>query len=193
MHLFLQGPIGIGKSTLLQKAIKLSGFSITGFTAQRLIENGKTIGYRAVMVNGTLPALEASCPDDMDGVFLLNGKRNVSVLERAIQQVERDMQSPEVKLVLLDEIGGIELTSDAFMGPLRRILSGAKPCIGVLKSAGNLAHTSSVLKLGAEYPALHKELEDLIRQKGELLTVTDKNRPAIRDCLNQYVESMLKN
>ena len=40
----------------------------------------------------------------MDGVFILNGRSDVTALEKVIQEVEKKLDNPSVKLVLLDEI-----------------------------------------------------------------------------------------
>jgi hypothetical protein len=72
------------------------------------------------------------------------------------------------------------------MKALSRILSGTRPCIGVLKSRENLEHTASVLGLGNHYLDLRAELEEQILRYGELLeygtakeAVTGKLRQAI--------------
>lgn len=193
MHLFLQGPMGIGKSTLLREALIPAASVLAGFATQRLVENGKTIGYRAVSADGPLCPVETPYSEGIGGVFLLRGNRDVSVLEQIIEQAEQDMQKEHVKLLILDEIGGIELTSQRFMASLMRILSGKKPCAGVFKSAGNLAHTSSVLGLEQSYPSLHGGLEQHILLNGRILTLTNENRQKVQYCLQEFIKAVLKN
>ena len=168
--------------------------TVAGFATQRLTANGGFIGYRAVVVNGTtgqvLPSVEAAYSDGTsDGVFILEGKGDISVLAQKISEAERVIQNPSVKLVLLDEIGGIELTSKVFMEPLLRILCGAKPCIGTFKSTDNLTHTVRTLKIDAEYHLLHQRLEQILRQNGNLLTVTEKNRQEISERIRSWITS----
>lgn len=189
MHLFLHGQMRIGKSSLLRDTLRTAAPVIAGFMTQRLIENGKTIGYRALRVSDPLPPLEIRYENGLDGIFLLRGHKDISVLEKMIVQTEQDSQRDATKLIILDEIGGIELTSYAFMDPLRRILSGTKPCVGVLKSTQNLAHTASVLHLGKDYFDFHQQLKDLICSNGELLLVTNENRENLRDYLKKYMKS----
>jgi nucleoside-triphosphatase len=195
MHLFLQGPRKAGKSTLIRGALLPYQTYVVGFAVQRLMENGEQIGFRAVPADGFLPPLEAEYAPDMDGVFILRGKKNESELDKTIRVVESESRKPACRLILLDEIGGIELTSALFMGALSKILSGGKPCIGVLKSKENLENTSSMLCLGSHCLDLRAKLEERILRCGELLDyslpkeiITDKLRQAIARGLAQRTE-----
>ena len=192
MHLFLQGQFGIGKSSLLRKMLEPASSSIAGFVTQRLMKNGKKIGHRALNITGSLPPLEAVYTPGQKGIFILKGQTDIPALEKAILQVEQDTINPGCKFILLDEIGGVELKSEAFMGSLLRIVSGDKPCIGVLKSAPNLAYAMSQLNLDNEYLRLHSRLEQIIRLKGELISVTYENIDEMREYLNQHVRQILK-
>ncbi|MCL1873004.1 MAG: nucleoside-triphosphatase [Clostridiales bacterium] len=187
MNLFLQGQFGIGKSSLLRKALEPYSLSITGLVTQRLLKNSKTIGYRAIRINGALPPLETIYTPGCQGMFIhiSNRQFDISVLEKTILQVEQDAQNPDCKLILLDEIGGVELKSEVFADSLLRIINGGKPCIGVLKSAPNLSHAMSQLSLDQEYLSLHNRLEQMIRRKGELIPVTFENREDLPEYLRR--------
>ena len=192
MNLFLHGPIGVGKSTLLQEALAPVVSSVGGIFTQRIQESGKTVGYRTVLLNGASLPVETEFSHDLEGVFLLNGQRNVETLEDVILQVERLIQSPAVRLVLLDEIGGIELMSGVFWDTLRRILVTGKPCVGVYKSADNIKHMSTVLKLSTEYLELHEEMRQLISRNGTLVELTNDNRESVRSDLVQSIRSQIR-
>ena len=189
VHLFLQGQPGIGKSSLIRKALDPIDSSVAGFTTQRLKENGTTTGYRVLRITNDFPLLEEEYAPNKSGVFLLNGQLNISVLESAISQVEEDSKNPSCNIIVLDEIGGVELISEVFMKTLFRIISGGKPCIGVLKSAQNLSHTVSKQNLSSEYLILHKHLEQEIQSKGELITVTNENKFTAQDILARYLHN----
>lgn len=192
MHLFLQGQRGIGKSTLIREALRPVAPMLACFSTQRLVEAGNTIGYRVVLTEGTLCPVETAYKAGTQGVFLLRGKGDISVLEQRILQLERDLQKEHIKLILLDEIGGIELVSKQFMSSLNRILSGEKPCVGVFKSAENMAHTSSMLQLKPYYFKLHEKLEQCIVQKGALLTLTKENKQTVLSSLQKFVQGIVK-
>jgi len=186
MHLFLQGHPRIGKSTLLRKALEPFALSIAGFVTQRLGCDGEIIGYRALSVAGVMPPLEAEYDVNQTGIFLFKSKIDISVLERTILQAEQSTKTPKCKLILLDEVGGVELKSKVFKKALMRILGGEKPCIGVWKSTPNLSHTISMLKLSSEYYNPHDDFEPMIQSSGELLlqTKTKKTYNDILTCMS---------
>jgi nucleoside-triphosphatase THEP1 len=175
MHVFLQGPSGAGKSRLLWEALAPYALSLGGFTAQRIIKNGGRAGFRAAFIQGVFPPPVVEFREDLPDIFILKGLYNLSALEEIILRVEKQAKSSRCKVILLDEIGGVELSSRIFMDALYRIVSMGIPCAGVLKSRENLARASSVLGLGSEYAALHGELEELILCRGRLITLDEQN------------------
>jgi nucleoside-triphosphatase len=160
---------------------------LAGFVTQRLMENKEQIGFRAELLAGNMPPLETEYEPDMDGVFILRGKVKKSVLDETIGGVEAACLDPARKLILLDEIGGIELASPVFMNVLSRILSGSKPCVGVLKSKENLEHSSSVLGLDNRYPDLRARLEEQILHNGQLMEYNPGNRHLVYARVFDYV------
>jgi len=192
MTLFLQGRSGVGKSRLLRETLVPYTGAVAGFTVQRLTQNGELVGFRAASIEGGFPPGEAEYTQKTAGVFILRGRQNVPVLEEAILRAEEESRKSRRKLVLLDEIGGIELVSDVFMDTLNRLLSGGKPCCGVFKSHENLAHTASILRLGEEYLSRSKLLAARLEEAGELLTVTEQNYAELRDCLAARFQSLFR-
>jgi nucleoside-triphosphatase len=192
MKLFLQGRSGVGKSRLLRETLEPYTGAVAGFTVQRLTQNGELVGFRAASIEGGFPPGEAEYTQETAGVFILRGRQNVPVLEEAILRAEEESRKSRRKLVLLDEIGGIELVSDVFMDTLNRLLSGGKPCCGVFKSHENLAHTASILRLGEEYANRSKLLAARLEEAGELLTVTEQNYAELRDCLAARFQSLFR-
>lgn len=190
MTLFLQGDRGIGKSTLLREALLPHQGEVAGFAVQRLREEGRVAGFRAVSIEGELPPLEAAYSPGQSGVFLLGSTRDPAGLEAVMARAEAHSCIPGCKLILLDEIGGIELTAAPFMAALDRLLAGPVPCVGVLKSRANLAHTLSRLGLGEGYLALHAALEERIRAGGSLLTLEPGNREGVRRQVLGLVEAV---
>jgi len=179
VNIFLQGNSGVGKSLILKEALAPIAPQLAGFVVQRLTENGVTVGFRAVLLEGEFPSPEAVYIPEQAGVFMIHSKWDVSVLEAVIARVEENSRRNGCKLVLLDEIGGIELNSAAFMATLKRVFSGGVPCSGVFKSHENLSRMASNLALGREYFTVHKELMTLLRERGELVHVTGQNRTEI--------------
>jgi len=191
MNIFLQGASGIGKSYLLRKALAPYMRAVSGFVVQRLTENGVNIGFRAVMLDGGFPAEEIPYAAGLTGIFILHGQRNIAALEDTILRIEVELRDTGHKLILLDEIGGVELSSAIFMGALKRILSSGTPCAGVFKSSENLARAASNLDLEQGYFAIHRELEAFLRAAGELITVTAENRSEIEKYFTGRLRTMM--
>uniref|UniRef100_A0A8C6GJM2 Nucleoside-triphosphatase, cancer-related n=1 Tax=Mus spicilegus TaxID=10103 RepID=A0A8C6GJM2_MUSSI len=54
-HVFLTGPPGVGKTTLIQKAIEVlqsSGLPVDGFYTQEVRQEGRRIGFDVVTLSG---------------------------------------------------------------------------------------------------------------------------------------------
>ena len=191
-HVFLQGPSGMGKSTILREVFAPHVLYITGFVIQRLTENGLTVAFRTACLDGAFPPLEAQYDSSLKDVFLLRRRwMGYDALERALMHV---LEQADRSLIVLDEIGGIELGSPVFMGVLERILSGPRPCFGVFKARENLDRALSNLNLSthrAELQEKHKQLEMLIRANGDILTVTGQNRNEVRIHIEQDLQILL--
>ena len=66
--------------------------------------------------------------------------------------------------VILDEIGGFEVLSDAFMAALMSLLESEIPCIGVMKGAGPASKMIQKLGLGEAYVQRAESLRQWMRQ-----------------------------
>lgn len=165
-HLFLEANSGEGKSTLIRKLIAPYIDQIGGFTSQRLQdENDETIAFR--IVPATDLRLAVPYEDTPESIF------------RIITEEVRGLNKPEIfeseglkyltdnegkKLILLDEIGGIELRNDAFREKLHEVLAGDIPCIGVIKrtqGAAGMSCTSGKTPVTVQYNmALREKMAD---------------------------------
>ena len=189
MHIFLQGKSGVGKSTVLRQVFTPYSPVTVGFSVQRLTENGKRVGFRAATLENGFPPPEAEYHSGMDGVFILHRKWDFTPLEKVILCVKKQIASPGAKIVLLDEIGGIELTSSVFMDALEGILIGGLVCFGVFKSRENLLHTQSQLLLNSEYQNRHSQLETRLLSDSKIITLTEKNHIQVLSYLEQAAAS----
>ena len=167
----------MGKSTLLREALAPYVSLTAGFVVQRLCENSGETAFRAICLEDSFPQLEGKYSPNLDGIFVLPGRKlDVTTLENIILRVEEQAQDSRRKMILLDEIGGVELASPVFMGALERLLSSRKPCFGVFKSRENFSRTSSNLSLPPDYADLHSRLEAKILSHGKIITLTAENR-----------------
>ena len=189
MNVFLQGISGVGKTTLLREVITPYISETAGFTVRRLTEKGAGIGFCVASLKHGFPPPETEFCPEPTGVFILRGRHSTAPLEETILGLEREICNPGCRFVLMDEIGGIELTSRVFMDSLKRILSGKTPCLGVFKSGGNMERMAKNLNLGNSYCSLHRDLETLLCNSGELITLTKGNRGEVYSYLSHFVKS----
>ncbi|XP_017532718.1 cancer-related nucleoside-triphosphatase isoform X3 [Manis javanica] len=76
LHVFLTGPPGVGKTTLIQKAsevLKSSGIPVDGFYTEEVRQGGRRIGFDVVTLSGPRGLLSRV------GLELLPGKRECRV------------------------------------------------------------------------------------------------------------------
>ncbi len=93
------------------------------------------------------------------------------------------------KLILMDEIGGVELLIPEFMEAVYACINGSKPCIGVIKSRNNFA--MMMARNGGNPFAfrLRDELEESVKisPHNQLLTYHRKDEEAVREKILKYL------
>ncbi len=190
-HLFLSGPSGAGKSTLLRTQLAPFADSAAGFVCRRILEGECTAGFCAARIEGSLPPLIAHTKPVGGEPFLYKGVQNLGALEAAIECAVTDAGHPRCRFVLLDEIGGIELVSDAFMANAYRLLSGPLPCIGVLKSPENLRRTLENQHLHGDYALRHAQLCAKIKAAGRIIATTRATLPEAQEEVEAWMQANL--
>lgn len=163
-HLFLEGPIQMGKSTLLRELLSPYKDMIGGFASQRMLnDEGRTIGYRIGPADSTTLTIHFSEGIKLPGIFRIIHEDGTS--EKFPEAFDRYgvsllKASEGKKLILLDEIGGAELLSSEFSRTLYDTLAGDTPCIGVIKlnsKASFMSKTAGYSSTVAEYNARLRE------------------------------------
>lgn len=150
-RLFLTGPIGCGKSTAIQTAL---GEKITlcgGFLTRR---------YREPYLHFTLES-----PDR-------NVKETFLDFSGGKPEVDMDVFSRvsfRGHILLLDEIGGIELLNPELLAALERVLRSETPVIGVMKGDGPASALIRTLGLTAEYTEKSEKLREFLKNDPETL------------------------
>ena len=149
-HLFLTGPSGIGKTTLIREVLGDRLASAGGFvTGRTMDENDSFVGWSlfpaaaAGGVEGFEPSLYLDCrvfpPEKHHEIFRQTGVR---LLEEALWY----------PFALLDELGGYELVIPEFAEALERFLRSGHPCVGALRSPEDAELLRSLLGLSDRYP-----------------------------------------
>ncbi|PPK80204.1 nucleoside-triphosphatase [Lacrimispora xylanisolvens] len=189
--LFLTGNSGEGKTTLLFQCLKPYRAVTGGFFSQRLVsESGDTVGFRLASANEEWEP-KICYQDGLTNIFLKRTKEGMVSFPEVFQKEGRELLTShgDHKLILLDEIGGVELLIPEFMEAVYACLNGPKPCIGVIKSRNNFA--MMMARNGGNSSAFHlrDELEESVRMslRNQLLTYHRKDEEAVREKILKYL------
>ncbi|XP_017279728.1 cancer-related nucleoside-triphosphatase [Kryptolebias marmoratus] len=140
-HVFLTGPPGVGKTTLVQKACEAlvsSGVTVEGFYTEEVREGGRRVGFDVVTLSGERGHLSRI----RDGAGASHhGRREYTVgqyvvdlpsFENLALPLFRNLGSAggSRKVFVIDEIGKMELFSQPFIQAVRQTLDGS--CCTVL-------------------------------------------------------------
>lgn len=128
----LTGRPGVGKTTCLRTVLDLLRVPAGGFVTEELRERGKRVGFRLETVDGRQATLAHA--DRHGGPRVGRYGVNLEALERvgvpAIRGAVR-----RGHLVVIDEIGKMEMASPAFRSALEEVLAAPVVVVGtILKS-----------------------------------------------------------
>ena len=194
-HLFLEADSGAGKSTLIRKVIAPYIGEIGGFTSQRLQnENDETIAFRIVPAQDL--RLAVPYEDTPESIFRIitedvRGLNKPEIFESEGLKYLTDNQGK--KLILLDEIGGIELRNDAFREKLHEVLAGDIPCIGVIKQNQKAARMSCQDGKTPVTVQYNMELrEKMLNEYGCKILQFERNNAMVETEINEFVKMIFK-
>ena len=149
--LFLTGPIGCGKSTAIQTALGDRIAKCGGFLTRR---------YREPYLHFKLES-----PD---------GATKETFLDFSTGKPELDLQvfsgiPLDGTVLVLDEIGGVELLNPDFVTALEAVLKSGTPILGVLKGEGPAGALIRKLGLTEEYEQAADRLRKLLKNDPDTL------------------------
>lgn len=135
-RLFLTGPIGCGKSTAIAKALGEKTAQCGGFLTRRHRERG--LFFTLESADGQICQTFLDFPEGAPrlDITVFSGL-GVSFLKG--------------KVLVLDEIGGIELLCPEFTDALEALLESDTPILGVIKGAGPAGALMDALGLSDAY------------------------------------------
>ncbi|HET6369694.1 MAG TPA: NTPase [Nitrospiria bacterium] len=129
-NLLITGAPGVGKTTLLKKIVGTLTVPVGGFYTEEIRERGGRVGFRLVTWEGERAVFshvdfKGPCRVGKYGV-------DVAVLDRiGVPAILKGMQSS--KLIAIDEIGRMELFSEAFRAAVLKALDSTTPLVGVIQ------------------------------------------------------------
>jgi len=168
--LFVTGRPGIGKTSVLLSAaekLKVKGYIVGGMISREVRQNGSRVGFEIIdfktAEKGWLAHINQPIGPQV-GKYKVNQEDIDSVGVRAIQTALRDAD-----VVVIDEIGPMELSSQSFRRAVIDSMSSSKLVMGVI-------HQSA-----------RDSMIESIRNRDDILieTITFENRDSLHNILIQ--------
>lgn len=132
-NILLTGPPGCGKTSLIQEVLsKLKGIKAGGFFTSEIREKGERKGFKIASLGG-----EEAILAHVD----FKGPHKVSKYTVSIENLERvglhalEKAKNEADLIVIDEIGKMELYSEAVRQAIWEALEGKKKILGTIMKA----------------------------------------------------------
>ncbi len=161
----------MGKTTLVNKIIKQLSCNIGGFYTHEILENGRRTGFYITDFDGNQMIMAS---EKSNSPYRVN-KYGVSIdaFEKiGIPAMERALQNAE--LIVIDEIGKMEMFSQKFCNMLRTVFNSEKPLLATIK------------RIDCELTKELKQRKDVI-----IFEVTANNRDKISDEIFEEVSSLI--
>ena len=144
-NLFLLGSIGAGKSTVIRQFLLPYLPEIGGFFVQRILCDKELVAFSLKPVDNKSGYQLTQEVDNLVGLVNLflysndqgNWQRDEDVFQNSGALWLRNSRQDHKRLILLDELGGIELHNQAFMAEVYETLNSSTPVLGVVKAPAN--------------------------------------------------------
>jgi nucleoside-triphosphatase len=171
-HLLLTGPPGCGKTTVILRLLeRLRDLRLAGFYTEEMRQGGQRVGFEVIGLSGQRRVLAHVRLSSRHRV----GRYGVdpSALETIIQLELLTDQASEADLIVIDEIGKMELTCPSFVEVVPNLLEGAVPVVATvaLHGSGLIAQVKRrgdcqlIEVSGLNREQIPEELEGWVRQR----------------------------
>ncbi len=159
-NVLVTGRPGVGKTTLVRAVVDALGVRAAGFVTREIREGGERVGFSITDLDGPSGVLARV---DLASAYRVSRYGvNREDLER-VGVAALDRAPGDARLIVMDEIGRMELCSELFQNAVHRALESAVPVLAAIQDHAN--------------PFL-----DAIRARGdiELLRITETDRDSAR-------------
>lgn len=133
---FVTGPPGIGKTTVLRQTaeqLQERGRTVVGLVAPEITEDGRRIGFDIASLDGEVAARMAT--ENRESATQV-GRYGVDVdAIGAVTTATLTTGRQRADVVVIDELGPMQLASDEFVKAVRRTLDATVPTIATIKES----------------------------------------------------------
>ncbi|MEA3399691.1 MAG: NTPase [Armatimonadota bacterium] len=129
-NVLLTGRPGVGKSTVIQRALELADVEAGGFFTQQLQEDGKRVGFGITTLDGERGILAHV---DIQGQPRVSkyGVNVEDIRDVAVAALRRALEDAQV--IVCDEIASMEMKCPQFEPAVREALESRKPLLGTIQ------------------------------------------------------------
>jgi nucleoside-triphosphatase len=129
LNCFLTGPPRCGKTTIIKEIIERLGESAAGFYTEEMRRGGRRVGFSLKTLSGeqgTLSHIDFKSKHRVGKYGV-----NLDALDKiGSREIERALD--QNKVVIIDEIGKMELFSNRFRDAVHRALDSESPVVGTI-------------------------------------------------------------
>ena len=173
-HLFLTGPSGFGKSTIIRQVLGGRLAMAGGFVTERVTDQeGRLLGF------DLYPAAHAGGVEGFQPLRFMDYSVTPPTTDNEVFRgpgVQILQEAEYYPFSVIDEFGGFELLIPQFRSALSDFLSGEQPCIGVLKEPGNAEELRRRFGLGEKYTLYTQRLREALEADEDTAIITLKER-----------------
>ena len=128
-NIFITGPPGCGKTTLIKEILEELKIQAKGFFTEEIRNGGERIGFKIVTLSGkegilAEKGLESPYKVSKYGVLLKD------LEEIGVKEIEEGLRGDF--LIVVDEIGKMELFSNKFRKAILKVLDSEKKVLGTI-------------------------------------------------------------
>lgn len=128
--LLLTGRPGVGKTTVIRAVIDRSGLYAGGFLTEEMREGGRRVGFRLIALDRSIEAATLADVNSASPHRVGKYGINLDELERVgVAALWRAIEEPSAGLIVIDEIGKMELFSGQFCAAVEASLESPKPVL----------------------------------------------------------------
>ncbi len=154
LRIAVTGKPGVGKSTIVAKVVEKSGINACGIRTAEILVHGKRQGFSIEDIStgrkGILSHVRCTGPK--------HGKYHVNLTDLDGIGTKAIRNALDCELVVIDEVGPMELRSENFIRAVEDVLASDRPVLAVL-------HRSSTHPLAQR-----------VREEFEVIVVDENNR-----------------